>query len=129
MEQPVEPAPATDDNALETADVDYLNSHTTWRRADLKSEKYRSFFDLFAAGNIKNIAEADYFATEGLATNRTAIKMIDMLWQAYKSPTQRSNELQLKKLKGKSEIDITALYTTLARYRDANPNKSPRPKK
>ncbi len=129
VEQPVEAAPATDDSALETADVDYLNSHTTWRRADLKSEKYRSFFDLFAAGNIKNIAEADYFATEGLATNRTAIKMIDMLWQAYKSPTQRSNELQLKKLKGKSEIDITALYTTLARYRDANPNKSPRPKK
>lgn len=127
--QPVEQAPASDESVLETVDVEYLNSNTVWRRADLKSEKYRNFFDLFAAGDIKVIAEADYFAAEGVATNRTAIKMIDMLWQAYKSPTQRSNELQLKKLKGKGEIDITALYTTLSRYRDANPNKSPRPKK
>lgn len=121
-------AKTADESALETVDLEYLNTNTVWRRADLKSEKYRNFFDLFGAGNIKAIAEADYFAIQGLATNRTAIKMIDMLWQAYKSPTQRSNELQLKKLKGKGEIDVTNLYTTLSRYRDANPNNSPRPK-
>lgn len=120
---------AVADAAAEKADIAYLNANTVWRRADLKSDKYRQMFDLISSGNIKAIAESDYFAVTGVATNRTATKMMDMLWQAYRSPTQRSNELQLKKLKGKGEIDIAALYITLSRYRDANPNKTPRPKR
>ena len=113
----------------ENADAAYLNAHTVWHRSELKSDKYRAFFDSFAEGNIKAIAEADYFAVEGKATNRTALKLIDMMWQAYRSPTQHSNEQQLRKLKGESKIDITALYDRLSRYRDANPNKSPRPRR
>ena len=55
---------------MRAADLKYLNEHSTWRRSSLKSDRYKALFDLFAAGNIKDIAEADYFAVDGVATNR-----------------------------------------------------------
>ncbi|MCC8071559.1 MAG: hypothetical protein LIO90_07140 [Bacteroidales bacterium] len=139
---PVAASPATNtlvDNAnekalnpassLEAADVAYLNSHTVWQRSQLKSDKYQSFFDLFAKGDIDAIARADYFYIPGQATNTTALKMIDMLWRAYKSPVQVANERVLRQLKGKEQIDLPQLYDTLARYRDNQPNTTPRPQR
>lgn len=123
--EPVEGSLATD----EAADLKYLNEHSTWRRSSLKSDRYKALFDLFAAGNIKDIAEADYFAKEGVATNRDAIRVADMLWSAYRTPTQRSNERELRKFVKGGEINLPRLYDTLSRYRDARPNKSPRPKR
>ena len=125
MAEPVEGSLATD----EAADLKYLNEHSTWRRSSLKSDRDKVLFDLFAAGNIKDIAEADYFAVDGVATNRDAIRVVDMLWDAYRTPTQRSNERELRKAVKGGEINLPRLYDTLSRYRDARPNKSPRPKR
>lgn len=121
----VQPSQAAD----EAADLQYLNAQRVWRRASLKSDRYRAFFDLFAAGSIKDIAEADYFAREGVATNRDAQRVADMLWGAYRTPTQRSNERELRKLVRNGEIDLPRIYDTLSRYRDAKPNKTPRPRR
>lgn len=121
----VQPSQAAD----EAADLQYLNAQRVWRRASLKSDRYRAFFDLFAAGSIKDIAEADYFAGEGVATNRDALRVADMLWSAYRTPTQRSNERELRKLVRNGEIDLSRIYDTLSRYRDAKPNKTPRPRR
>lgn len=118
---------AVESGEAEKADLKYLNENVVWRRADLKSEKYKSFFDLFSKGNIKALAESDYFATP-VATNAKAIKVIDLLWQAYSTPVQRSNERQLRKLRDKDAINLNELFDDLARYRDSNPNKSARPK-
>lgn len=126
-----EPASAQENvaTAEETSDLSYLNSNRVWKRADLKSQKYLEFFDLFAKGDIRLLAESDYFATEGVASNRNALKAIDLLWKALGSPTQASNEKVLRALKGKKEIDLWKLQDTLARYRDSNFNKTPRPKR
>ena len=86
-------------------------------------------FDLFAAGSIKDIADADYFARDGVATNRDALRVADLLWSAYRTPTQRSNERELRKLVRNGEIDLPRIYDTLSRYRDAKPNKTPRPRR
>lgn len=118
-----------DANALEQADVEYLNKHNKWNKADLKSDKYRAFYDSFGEGNIRKIAEADYFAKPGVATNAQAEKVVKFLWQAYRTPVQRSNERVLQRLAGKSSIDLDALVNELARYRDSNPNMSARPVK
>ena len=115
--------------ADEAADLEYLNSQRVWRRASLKSDRYRALFDLFAAGSIKDIADADYFARDGVATNRDALRVADLLWSAYRTPTQRSNERELRKLVRNGEIDLPRIYDTLSRYRDAKPNKTPRPRR
>lgn len=126
---PVEEPQEAAVSASEQADIDYLNSTNRWQRSRLKSQKYIDFFDSFATGDIELIVSSDYFAKSGEATNRTAIRLADMMWQAHRSPTEQSNRRQLRQLKGKQEIDIAKLYDTLSRYRDANPNKSPRPKR
>lgn len=115
--------------ALEQADVEYLNKHNKWARAELKSDKYRAFYDSFGEGNIRKIAEADYFSKPGVATNQQAEKVVKFLWQAYRTPVQRSNERVLQRLAGKPSIDLDALVNELARYRDSNPNMSARPVK
>lgn len=113
----------------ETVDIEYLNSNKVWDRSMLKSEKYRAFFDLFAQGDLYEIANADYFAVEGQCTNAQAKKVVNLIWQAYKTPTHQSNRRELRKLKGSDRIDLQKLINTLALYRDKNPNKSPRPKR
>lgn len=113
----------------EKEDIAYLNSHKVWVRSDLKSEKYQEFYSSFAKGSIADLAQSDYFAEEGVMQNPDAEKVIDLLWAANGTGTQASNEKQLKRLKGKNKIDLHELYETLARYRDKNPNTSPRPKR
>lgn len=120
---------AAQSEPTETVDIEYLNSNKVWDRSMLKSEKYRAFFDLFAQGDLYEIANADYFAVEGQCTNTRAKKVADLIWQAYKTPTHQSNRRELRKLKGSDRIDLQKLINTLALYRDRNPNKSPRPKR
>lgn len=113
----------------EAEDLEYLNSNRIWNRSQLKSEKYKEFFDLFAEGDLYKIADSDFFAVEGLCTNKTAEKAVKLIWQAYKTPTHLSNRRELRKLKGKEEIDLRKLVNTLALYRDSKPNTSSRPKR
>lgn len=121
-----EPEAAT---SAESEDIEYLNSNRVWKRPQLKSDKYKAFFDLFATGELYEIANADYFAVEGQCSNKTAEKAVKLIWQAYKTPTHQSNRRELRKLKGAQEIDLQKLVNTLALYRDKNPNNSPRPKR
>lgn len=129
-EQTAQPAAATAaPTAEENADVAYLNSHDTWRLADLKSEKYRNFYLSLGEGNIEAIANSDYFAIKGKATNKKALSIADYLWAAKGTWAEKRNVNALKDLKDKESIDVHALYELLARMRDANPNKSERPQR
>lgn len=124
------PDVVTDNNAsAEKADIEYLNSNRVWKRSALKSDKYCKFFDSFSTGTISDIVNSDYFATEGVAKNKKAIKVADLLWKAKGTDTQKSNMRVLAKLKGKDEIDMHNLSETLAKYRSPKPNNSPRPKR
>lgn len=131
VEQPEETAeqPAKANPDAEKADLDYLNSSAVWKRSQLKSPKYRALFDLFGAGNITDIVNADYFAVPGQCTNRDADKAVTFLWQSYHTDTQHSNVRELKKLAGKNEIDMHALMNNLAKVRSPKPNPNPRPKR
>ncbi|MDE6048542.1 MAG: hypothetical protein K2G09_02465 [Paramuribaculum sp.] len=127
QETPAEKIVAPDVDA-EKADLEYLNSSKVWKRSELKSEKYRALFNLFAAGNITDIVNADYFAVPGMCTNRNADKVVTFLWQSYRTDTQQSNVRALKRLQGKDEIDMHQLMENLAKIRSPKPNKNPRPR-
>lgn len=109
------------------ADLEYLNSTTRWRRDRLKSDAGRALFDSFAAADITAIVSQPYFAAKGECTNRTADRLATMLWRAHRTGTESANRQQLRKLKGKDEIDIAALFDRLSRLQDPKPNKTPRP--
>lgn len=115
--------------ADEQADIAYLNANTEWRADALKSEKYRRFFASLSSGDIDAIATSDYFAVKGQATNAKAIKVVEYLWEAKGTFAEKRNVNALKELAGKESINVHDLYETLARMQDANPNKTPRPKK
>lgn len=123
------PKPAPADADAEKSDLDYLNSTKVWSRNALKSNKYRALFDLFAAGDINEIVNAEYFAVPGMCTNRDADKAVTFLWQSYHTDTQHSNVRALKRLSGKNEIDMHKLMDDLAKIRSPKPNSKPRPKR
>lgn len=129
-----QPVPAPESNvaapsAEENADVEYLNTHDTWRLADLKSPRYREFFATLSTGDIDAIANTDYFAVRDRATNKKAVKIMDYLWEAKGTFGERRNVKAMTALKDKEEIDINALYELLARMQDSNPNKEERPQR
>ena len=111
----------------EAADIAYLNSSKIWKRSDLKSDKYRALYDAITDGNINAIASSEYFATTGRATNANAVKMVDAAWSSLGTGTQKANERELRKMQKAGEIDLAKLYDNLARFRDKEPNKTPRP--
>lgn len=111
----------------ESADIAYLNKSKVWKRSDLKSDKYRALYDAITSGNIQVVASSEYFATPGRATNAAAIKMVETAWSSIGTGTQKANERELKKMANAGQIDLAKLYDNLARYRDKEPNKTPRP--
>lgn len=115
--------------AEEKADIDYLNSHETWRLADLKSEKYRSFYNMLCEGNIEAIANSDYFAVKDLAKNKKAVKIVEYLWEAKGTLAEKRNVSAMRNLKKEDAIDIHKTYELLARMRDPEPNTTPRPQR
>lgn len=116
-------------NEDEAADLKYLNENGTWKRANLRSEKYQALYDAFTSGDIRAMAMNEYFATPGRATNTTAIKVMDAAWSSLGTGTAKANERELKKLKTAASIDLAKLYDSLARFRDKEPNTEPRPGK
>lgn len=120
------PAPAVDGMG---ADLAYFNKNNVWRRDDLTTDAGRAFFDTLVSGNIDAIASSDYFAIPGRATNKQAVKMINLLWASKGTGTQNSNQRVLTGRKKSGVINLNEVYDALARYRDANPNTSPRPAK
>ncbi len=115
--------------AEEQADIAYLNNNHVWKLSDLKSDKYRTFFTTLGDGDIQSIAETDYFAVKDLASNPTALKIIDILWQSKGTFAEKRISKELKTLKNNEQINIDTLYERLARMRDAQSNKEPRPQR
>ncbi len=114
-------------SADEAADVEYLNKSAVWKRSELRSEKYRKLYDAFAAGDIRAIAGNEYFATPGRAVNADAVKVVDAIWASLGTGTQKSNERELSRIEKSGKINLHNLYESLARFRDKEPNKEPRP--
>lgn len=111
-----------------TTDDAYLNRAAVWVRDSLSTDEALALYDAMVDGRIADVASNGYFATAGRATNQQAIKLIDMLWAAHGTSTERSNERCMQKYKGKA-INLKDLFQDVARYRSPEPNKQPRPKK
>ena len=79
------------------------------------------------SGNIGAMANNAYFATSGQATNTMAVKVMDAAWGSIGTGTQKANERELKKMEKAGQIDLAKLFDNLARFRDKEPNKTPRP--
>lgn len=123
------PTAATSLTPDENADIEYLNANKVWRESALKSEKYRALYTAFGQGDVDAIVGHDYFTAKGRANNRDAVRVADFLWEAKGSNQQRAQERKLKKLAGKSEINIHQLMDDIAKSRptEAEANKTPRP--
>lgn len=108
------------------ADAAYLNSQGKWLRDSLKSDDGRALYDAITSGDIRGAALNPYYSVPGKATNQQAVKLIDMLWAALGTPTERSNVKCMTKYKDKA-IDLHALYEDAAHYQPGERNSEPRP--
>lgn len=108
-------------------DAAYLNRTKVWKRSELTSEEGRRVYDLLGNGDIDAILSDPYFRRDNSEANPTAVKIADLLWGAKNTPTQRANEVALRKTKGQPSIDLWSLYEALARVRPAEPNTGQRP--
>ncbi len=126
--QEATPAPAAN-SADEQADIAYLNNNKVWDVSALKSEKYRSLIKAMRAGDIKAMAEHDYFAVDGQAANIDARKAMDFAWAALNSDNEKGNVEALKKLSAEDKINVHDLFEDLARRQPKDKNQTPRPKR
>ncbi len=127
--QPAEPAQApAAPVADEIADLAYLNGNATWRASELKTDKYRALVTAIQNGDLEAVANHEYFATAGRATNSEAVKVAEMAWDAIGTPNEGGNRRALQKMEGK-DVDIHALFLDLSRRRPSKPNPNPRPGK
>ena len=128
--EPQQPAAAsTPITPEEKADIEYLNSHNVWRPADMKSDKFRRFFELFAQGDIDGLANSDYYAVADMATNQKAIQIIDFVWKSKGTFQENNNRKVLKSTSGNESIDLSKIVDDLARRQDKTPYSEPRPKR
>lgn len=124
VDEPAPEMPVADSQT--DRDIAYLNSTNVWVRDSLKTDEMRSLIDAFKGEDIAAIAGNIYF-TSGKCTNNDAIRMIDLLWAAKGTPTERSNVKCMNRAVADNTIDVHALYEDAARYRPAQINPDPRP--
>ncbi|MCM1348060.1 MAG: hypothetical protein NC338_01495 [Firmicutes bacterium] len=125
--QPVQAAVTAAANDQEKADVEYLNNNTTWRLADLKSDKYRALITDMQKGDIQAVASNPYFSIPGTATNKKAEAVIGYLWKAKDSQQEKRNVEKLRDLTKADKANLGELIDVLSRYQPAEGNKAPRP--
>lgn len=118
--------PATAVNPDIDRDIAYLNATNVWVRDSLRTDDMRALIDAFAGEDIAVVASNVYF-TSGKCTNNDAIRMIDLLWGAKGTPTERSNIRCMNRAATSGKIDVHALYEDAARFRPAQINPDPRP--
>lgn len=119
------PVAAADDN--EKADIAYLNDNTTWKLADLKSEKYRALITAMQQGDIQAVASNPYFSIPGTATNKKAISVVNYLWKAKGSNQEKRNTDKLRELTKADKANLGELIDDLSRFQPAEGNNAPRP--
>jgi len=121
------PAPPAALTADEQADVDYLNKHTKWKLAELKTDRYKALYRAIGNGEIDSMARNDYFMVEGRCTNKKANQLMDLVWASKGAYEQKSNEKRLREFKDKDEMDINKIIDRVAGVKPKEPNKEPRP--
>lgn len=122
-------APVAAANDAEKADIEYLNTNTTWRLADLKSEKYRALLTAMQQGDIDAVASNPYFAVAGTASNKKAEAVVGYLWKAKGSLQEKRNVNKLRELTKADKANLGELVDELSRYQptDKEANTAPRP--
>lgn len=130
---PEQPVPAKTNSAesdsLALKDIAYLNSTDKWDRTKLVSPVYQQLIDHLAAGDISAVVAHEYFAKSGVATNKTATSVADMLWKAKGTDTEASNVRELKRLKINDKVDLREVYKKIQLYQPRTPNAEPRPQR
>lgn len=120
-------APVAAASEDEKADIQYLNTNSTWKLSELKSPKYRALLTAMKNGDIQAVVSNPYFAIAGTATNARALKVAEYLWNAKGTLSEKSNVSKLKDLSVDDKANIDQLYDQLSRRQPAQPNTEPRP--
>lgn len=120
-------APMTSD---EQADADYLNNNPVWDLERLKSPMGQELVRAITEGDLKGLAENDYFAVTGRCTNPQALEVVDMAWKALGSPNEKGNARKLRSSVQKGSVNLRETVNSMAKVRPAeHANEQPRPKK
>lgn len=125
--------PAAEATAItpdEQADIDYLNDNPVWNLTKLKSPMGQGLAKAMTEGDLKALANNDYFAVKGRCTNQRAIQIVEMAWTAIGSPNERGNMKRMSTTAQAGDIDLFKLIESMAKVKPReNPNNSPRPQK
>lgn len=114
-------------NDDEQADVDYLNKHTIWKLAELKTDRYKALYRAIGNGEIDSIARHDYFMVESRCTNKKANRLIDLVWKSKGTNSEKFNVRRLREFKDQDEMDLNKIIDRVAVAQPREPNKEPRP--
>lgn len=114
----------------EAADTDYLNNNAAWDFSKLSSPMGKALAKAMTEGDLRGLADNDYFAVKGRCSNEQAVKVVDMAWRAIGSPNERGNERKMRQAASSGSVNLRDLVNSLAKVRPSeNPNESPRPQK
>jgi len=124
------PAPVAPATPEEQADIEYLNTNAAWTLSKLQSPMGKALAQAITDGDLKALAENDYFAVRGRCTNAEANEIVQMAWTAIGSPNQNGNARRLRDAAKKADIHLRTLMESMAKVRPSeNPNTAPRPQK
>lgn len=127
QDAPAAVRPATPE---EQADIDYLNSNASWTLSRLQSPMGKALAQAIADGDLRGLAENDYFAVRGRCTNAEAGEIVRMAWTAIGSPNQNGNARRLRDAAKQPDIHLRKLMESMAKVRPSeNPNTAPMPQK
>lgn len=122
------PAPVAPMTPEETADVEYLNGNDTWVLARLVSPMGKALAQAVTDGDLKALANNDYFAVKGRCSNVQANQIVDMAWQAIGSPNERGNSRKMRQGVKDGAVVLRDMVNSLAKVRPSeNVNTAPRP--
>lgn len=111
---PVTASPAAPTEA-ELSDITYLNENKVWKKDNLKSEMGIGLFNALSEGDVDAVVNNDYFAVKDRATNREAVKTIEMMWNAKGTGQSRAHSRVMKQMTEKGSLDVHKFYETIAK--------------
>lgn len=115
----------------ETADIDYLNNNAAWNLDSLRSPMGIALAQAMREGDLKAVAENDYFAVNGRCRNTLANSIADMAWKAIGSPNEKGNKKHMRNIASKSGgFTLKELSDKMSTVRPSEKiNDQPRPSK
>ena len=123
-------APVAPMTPEEQADADYLNNNAAWDLSKLQSPMGQALAEAIKDGDLKALAENDYFAVTGRCTNARANEIVDMAWAAIGSPNEKGNKRRLSTAAKSGSIELKKAVEAMAKVRPSEEiNTNPRPRK